>query len=91
MSPRLAKVKALIDMPPPTSKKLVQKFLGAAGYFSRYIPNYADIAAPLTNLLCKAVPFAWSDNANSSLFERNYGLVSCVMYCRFQETVCNIC
>ena len=34
----------------PTTKKEVRQFLGLAGYFRDFIKDYAEIAAPLTNL-----------------------------------------
>ena len=38
----------------------VRSFLGLAGYYRRFIKNFARIAAPLTNLTRKNHPFAWS-------------------------------
>ena len=34
----------------PTTKREVRQFLGLAGYFRDFIKDYAEIAAPLTNL-----------------------------------------
>ena len=35
-----------------------------AGWYRRFIPNYADVTAPITNLLRKGVKFRWNDDAN---------------------------
>ena len=36
--------------PVPTTKKDVRSFLELTGYYRRFIPNYATIAKPLTDL-----------------------------------------
>ena len=41
------KVKSILDMPPPITKKELQGFLGSINYLSRHIPNFAHFAAPL--------------------------------------------
>ena len=40
----------------PNSKKEIQSFLGLTGYYRQFIPQYATIAAPLTDLIKKGVP-----------------------------------
>ncbi|GFU48709.1 retrovirus-related Pol polyprotein from transposon 297 [Trichonephila clavipes] len=41
------KVKAITEMKPPQNNKEVSKFLGMAGWYQKFIPNYADICEPL--------------------------------------------
>ena len=48
------------DWKGPKSVTEVCSFLGLAGYYRRFIPQFAKIAAPLTNLTRKNHPFAWS-------------------------------
>ena len=38
------------DAPRPTTKKQVQLFMGLAGYYRDFIPNFAALAAPLSDL-----------------------------------------
>jgi hypothetical protein len=40
----------------PKTKKQVRSFLGLTGYYSDFIPNYAAIAAPLSDLTKKNTP-----------------------------------
>ena len=44
----------------PTSILEIRSFLGLAGYYRRFIPQFAKIAAPLTNLTRKNTPFTSS-------------------------------
>nr|VZI02841.1 unnamed protein product [Spirometra erinaceieuropaei] len=46
-----SKVAAILDFPPPTSKRQLQRFLGMVNFYRRYLPNCADTILPLTNLL----------------------------------------
>ena len=48
-------------MPPPTTPKEVKQFLGLIGYYRKFVPRFADVARPLTNLTRLDQPFEWSD------------------------------
>ena len=47
------KVKAVLDWPVPKSVKDVQKFLGLANYYKRFVEGFAKIAKPLHELTKK--------------------------------------
>jgi transposase InsO family protein len=51
------KVKSLLDWPSPTDAKGVQRFLGLANYFRKFIPNFSRVAAPLYHLTKKGASF----------------------------------
>ncbi|GBM03940.1 Retrovirus-related Pol polyprotein from transposon 17.6 [Araneus ventricosus] len=50
-SPTEAKIQSIQAFPTPKTKTQVRAFLGLVGYYSRYIPLYSVIAAPLTDTL----------------------------------------
>ena len=52
----ISKVKAIQEFPTPTTKKQVRSFLGIIGYYRNFIPQYATIASPITDLTRKTVP-----------------------------------
>lgn len=55
------KIDALVKSPRPSNVKQVRQFLGLAGYFRRYIPNYAIKTAQIAALTRKGINFNWSD------------------------------
>jgi hypothetical protein len=58
------KVKAVIEWEVPRSTKGVRSFLGFANFNRRFIRNFSEIAAPLTDLTKRDKPFQWNDAAN---------------------------
>jgi transposase InsO family protein len=50
------KVQAIRALERPTTKKEVRSVLGLMGFYRTYIPNYAAMAAPLTDLTRKNAP-----------------------------------
>ncbi|CAJ0924600.1 unnamed protein product [Ranitomeya imitator] len=50
VKPQIDKIQAIQGWPQPVNKKQVQAFLGIAGYYRRFIPNFAAMATPLTDL-----------------------------------------
>ena len=54
-----AKIKAVSLLPEPKTVEQVRTFLGLAGYYRRFIPDFATIASPLVNLTKKMAKFAW--------------------------------
>ena len=51
MEPGTDGLKGIAEIAPPATYTQVQKFLGATGYFRRFIKGYARIAKPLNDLL----------------------------------------
>uniref|UniRef100_A0A9J8BP49 Reverse transcriptase/retrotransposon-derived protein RNase H-like domain-containing protein n=1 Tax=Cyprinus carpio carpio TaxID=630221 RepID=A0A9J8BP49_CYPCA len=59
------KVKAVIDWPSPDSRKALQRFLGFANFYRRFIRNFSQLVAPLTALTSPRTTFRWSDTAEA--------------------------
>ncbi|CAI7839865.1 unnamed protein product, partial [Closterium sp. NIES-54] len=53
------KIKAVKKWKVLENMKELQQFLGFTNYSNRFVPQYAKIAAPLTDLLKKDTPFKW--------------------------------
>ncbi|XP_075779191.1 uncharacterized protein LOC142827431 [Pelodiscus sinensis] len=77
LKPLLGKVEALRNYPPPSTKRQVRGFLGLAGYYRRFVPDFATIAAPLTELTKDAHPnkIQWTAQADQAFRELKRRLV----------------
>lgn len=53
------KIRSIAEFPHPKNQKNIKQFLGLAGYYRRFIPNFSKVAKPLTDLLKKDKLFAW--------------------------------
>ncbi|KAK4317102.1 hypothetical protein Pmani_011784 [Petrolisthes manimaculis] len=51
VGPVSAKVEAIASLPVPQDQKAVMRYLGMTGYYKRFVPNFADVSAPLTDLV----------------------------------------
>ncbi len=54
--PQIDKTTAIAACPRPKTKKEVRQFLGLAGYYRRFIPDYSELTSSLTDLTKKEVP-----------------------------------
>lgn len=59
IKPGAAKCQAVTEFPTPTDSKQVQRFLGLAGYFRRFVEKFSIIARPLHALTRKDIDFKW--------------------------------
>ncbi|KAL6424939.1 hypothetical protein ACFW04_010072 [Cataglyphis niger] len=53
------KIKSISEFPIPKNEKNIKQFLGLAGYYRRFIPQFSKTAKPLTDLLKKNNTFNW--------------------------------
>ena len=67
--PDLALFAAIWEIPPPKTATEVCSFLGLAGYYLRYVKNFAAIASPLHALTRKDAVFHWSADCQGA-FDR---------------------
>ena len=57
VTPITGKVEAMSQFPIPSNKKELLRFLGMAGFYRKFCPNFSSVVGPLTNLLQKKVNF----------------------------------
>jgi hypothetical protein len=56
------KVHEVMDWKPPTSVHQIRSFLGLAGYYRRFIPNFSRIVKPMTELLRRELSLCGTKN-----------------------------
>jgi hypothetical protein len=61
-----SKVKDILEWKPPTTIHQVRSFLGLAGYYRRFIPNFSKLVKPITSLLKNDTKFNWSSKCNEA-------------------------
>jgi hypothetical protein len=64
-----SKVKDILERKPPTTVHQVRSFLGLAGYYRRFIPDFSRLVKPITSLLKNETKFNWSSKCNEA-FEK---------------------
>ena len=64
-----SKIEPIVSWKKPSSVTKIRSFLGLAGYYRRFVQGFSSIAAPLTKLTRKGVPFVWTDQCETSFQE----------------------
>ncbi len=71
-----AKIAAMMKFPAPKNVKQLQTFLGLTNYYRRFVPNFAQLAHPLTELTKKDAEFTWDEQQEKSFQSLKDRLVS---------------
>ncbi|KAK2908400.1 hypothetical protein Q8A73_009473 [Channa argus] len=66
VKPDPEKTRAVTEWPRRGTRKQLQRFLGFANFYRRFIKNYSTIAAPLTKLTSPIAPFRWTEKAEGA-------------------------
>lgn len=61
-----AKVSAIQELLPPRDVRSLQQVLGPLQYYTRFHPQYAEVATPLTNLTKKGMAWDWMDKCQAA-------------------------
>ena len=55
-------VRSIMDADTPRDVKALRSFLGLIMFYSKFMENHSTVLAPLNKLLCKDVPWNWTEN-----------------------------
>jgi hypothetical protein len=53
------RTQVILKLPPPSSKKSMQSFLGQINFVRRFVPSFLEMVRPLQNLIKKDVQYHW--------------------------------
>ncbi|KAI2652487.1 Transposon Tf2-6 polyprotein [Labeo rohita] len=81
IEPDRAKVKAVTEWPVPDSRKALQRFLGFANFYRRFIRGFGQVAAPLTALTSTKIAFRWNPLAQVAFDNLKSRFVSAPVLC----------
>lgn len=70
------KIKAILDLNPPTNVAELRRVLGICGWYRRFLKNFSDVTAPLRALLHKGQKFIWTNECTKSFETIKDALVS---------------
>jgi len=74
------KVKRVLDWPRPKCVKDIQKFLGLANYYRRFVKNFATIAKLLYWLVKKDKKWNWGEKQEVSESQLQVGIKPTTLY-----------
>ena len=66
IQPLSEKLDSICNMPKPRSPKEIKQFLGLTSYYRKFIPQFSDMARPLTKLLVQNCEFVWTNQFDIS-------------------------
>ncbi|KIH56049.1 integrase core domain protein [Ancylostoma duodenale] len=88
-APAERNIRAIREMPIPTTTKGVKSFLGMANFFRKFIQGFAATAAPLYELCKKNVAFKWGPAEEGAFAKLKEALTSrpCLVFPQDKEFV----
>jgi hypothetical protein len=58
------RTQVIAKLPPPTSKKPMQSFLGQINFVRIFVPSFSEMVRPLQNLIKKDTQYHWGPTEN---------------------------
>ena len=89
IKPNDEKIKAIIDLPAPTTLKEANEFLGKINWYRKFIPDFARIAAPLHKVTNKTKhhrhEFTWGPDQQQSFDEFKRILITYPLFLEYPD------
>lgn len=76
------KINPILNLPSPKNIREVRRIIGMAGWYRRFIKNFSQVTAPITDLLTLGKKkFVWSPEAEEAFLKLKTALVSSPVLC----------
>lgn len=79
------KTRAIAEMPSPTNTSELRSFLGAVGFYIKFIPSMSDVRAPLDRMMKKDVQFTWGEECEAAVKRFREILTSNLVLCHYDS------
>ena len=93
LKPDPEKIRAINQMPPPTDKEGVLRFLGTINYLDKFIEHKSDLQGPISQLTQKDAAFVW-EKPQQEAFDRLKSVITTAPVLAYfhnsKETVLNV-
>ena len=66
VKPDPAKVKAIMEMSPPTDVEAVRRLVGMVKYLSKFLKDLSEVCEPMRRLTHKDTPWMWGSEQEQS-------------------------
>ena len=76
LKPDVEKVKAVREMPVPSDKQCVQRFLGMMNYLQKFVPKLSEITTPLRDLIKSDTEFLWDEQVHGAALNEAKRIIS---------------
>ena len=80
------KISSILDIPPPKNVKQVQSFLQTCSWYRKFIPSFAEVSRPLSNLTKKKTPWTWGEGEQKAFESLKKCLVTAPILKQADET-----
>jgi hypothetical protein len=81
------KVEAIVKMIPPNNVKKLKSFIQMCSWFRRFVPDFSDVARPLTDLLKKNATWNWSTRQQAAFDDLKKFLTTAPVLRQADETL----
>ena len=78
-------IAAIVEMPPPSTKKEVQSFIGMVKYLTKFSPRLTELSEPIRELIKEKVPFNWGPEHQESFDMLKKGISESTCTCLLQS------
>jgi len=82
------KVEDILNWPAPRSMKEVQKFIGFANFYRRFIQGFCKLTLPIQTLIYTGVMWNWTQQCQEAFEELKYRFTTTPILCHYHLEQC---